>query len=49
MLSMHDESFYAERALRAGANGYIMKQEASDRVPIAIRQILAGQVYAMGS
>jgi len=45
MLSMHDESLYAERALRAGANGYIMKQEATDRVLIAIRQILAGEVY----
>jgi DNA-binding NarL/FixJ family response regulator len=42
---MHDESLYAERALRAGANGYIMKQEATDRVLIAIRQILAGEVY----
>ena len=37
--------FYAERALRAGANGYIMKQEATDRVLIAIRQILGGEVY----
>jgi len=45
MLSMHDESLYAERALRAGANGYIMKQEATDRVLTAIRQILAGEVY----
>jgi DNA-binding NarL/FixJ family response regulator len=45
MLSMHDESLYAERALRAGANGYIMKQEATDRVLIAIRQILGGEVY----
>jgi DNA-binding NarL/FixJ family response regulator len=45
MLSMHDESLYAERALRAGANGYIMKQEATERVLIAIRQILAGEVY----
>jgi DNA-binding NarL/FixJ family response regulator len=45
MLSMHDESLYAERALRAGANGYIMKQEATDRVLIAIRQILSGEVY----
>ena len=45
ILSMHDESLYAERALRAGANGYIMKQEATDRVLIAIRQILAGEVY----
>ena len=45
MLSMHDESLYAERALRAGANGYIMKQEATERVLVAIRQILAGEVY----
>ena len=45
MLSMHDESLYAERALRAGANGYIMKQEATDKVLVAIRQILNGEVY----
>lgn len=45
VLSMHDESLYAERALRAGANGYIMKQEATDRVLTAIRQILGGDVY----
>ena len=45
MLSMHDESLYAERALRAGANGYIMKQEATDRVLTAVRQILNGEVY----
>jgi len=45
ILSMHDESLYAERALRAGANGYIMKQEATDRVLIAIRQILGGEMY----
>ncbi len=45
MLSMHDESLYAERALRAGANGYIMKQEATERVLVAIRQILSGEVY----
>lgn len=45
VLSMHDESAYAERALRAGANGYIMKQEATDRVLTAIRQILSGEVY----
>jgi len=45
ILSMHDESLYAERALRAGANGYIMKQEATERVLIAIRQILGGEVY----
>ena len=45
VLSMHDESTYAERALRAGANGYIMKQEATERVLTAIRQILRGDVY----
>jgi DNA-binding NarL/FixJ family response regulator len=45
ILSMHDESLYAERALRAGANGYIMKQEATGRVLTAIRQILRGDVY----
>jgi DNA-binding NarL/FixJ family response regulator len=45
VLSMHDESIYAERALRAGANGYIMKREATERVLVAIRQILRGDVY----
>jgi len=45
MLSMLDESLYAERALRAGANGYIMKQEATERVLVAIRHILGGEIY----
>jgi DNA-binding NarL/FixJ family response regulator len=45
ILSMHDESIYAERALRAGANGYIMKQEATDRVLIALRRILNREIY----
>jgi DNA-binding NarL/FixJ family response regulator len=45
VLSMHDESTYAERSLRAGANGYIMKQEATERVLVAIRRILEGKVY----
>jgi DNA-binding NarL/FixJ family response regulator len=45
VLSMHDESVYAERALRAGANGYIMKQEATEKVLVALRRILAGEVY----
>ena len=40
VLSMHDESVYAERALRAGANGYIMKQEATENVLVALRRIL---------
>jgi DNA-binding NarL/FixJ family response regulator len=45
VLSMHDESLYAERALRAGANGYIMKQEATERVLVAIRRILRHELY----
>jgi DNA-binding NarL/FixJ family response regulator len=45
VLSMHDEMTYAERALRAGANGYIMKQEATTRVLTAVRRILSGDVY----
>ena len=45
ILSMHEESTYAERSLRAGANGYIMKQEATERVLVAIRRILDGKVY----
>ena len=45
MLSMLDETLYAERALRAGANGYIMKQEATEKVLIAIRRILGGEIY----
>ena len=42
---MHAESLYAERALRAGANGYITKEEASAKVMTAIRQVLAGEIY----
>lgn len=45
VMSMHDESLYAERALHAGAKGYVMKQEASDNVLAAIRCILAGDLY----
>ena len=45
VLSMHDESIYAERAIRAGTNGYIMKQEATDRMLIALRRILDGDIY----
>ncbi len=45
ILSMHDESIYAERALRAGANGYIMKQEATEKVLVALRRILCGEIY----
>jgi DNA-binding NarL/FixJ family response regulator len=45
VLSMHDESIYAERALRAGAQGYIMKQEATDKVLVALRRILCREIY----
>jgi len=45
ILSMHDESIYAERALRAGAQGYIMKQEASEKVLVALRRILNNEIY----
>jgi DNA-binding NarL/FixJ family response regulator len=45
VLSMHDESLYAERALRAGAMGYIMKQVATESLLAAIRKILGGGVY----
>ena len=44
-LSMHDEFLYAERCLRAGARGYIMKQQATEKVVTAIRKVLNGQVY----
>jgi DNA-binding NarL/FixJ family response regulator len=45
VLSVYDESMYAERALRAGAKGYMMKEEAAEKVVTAIRRILAGQIY----
>lgn len=45
VLSMHDESIYAERALRASARGYIMKQEGTEKLIQAIRKILAGGIY----
>lgn len=45
VLSMHDEAFYAERALRAGALGYVMKRETSGKVIAALRQVLKGEVY----
>jgi DNA-binding NarL/FixJ family response regulator len=46
VLSMHDEDLYAERALRAGAMGYITKNEASTEVVEAIRCVMGGEVYA---
>ena len=45
VLSMHDEALYAERALRAGARGYIMKREAAKKIIEGIRSVLAGQIY----
>jgi DNA-binding NarL/FixJ family response regulator len=45
VLSMHEESLYAERTLRAGATGYITKHQAADEVLSAIRRVLAGEVY----
>src|SRR5471032_922741 len=45
VLSMHDESLYAERALRAGARGYIMKREATKKILQAIRAVLGGKLY----
>src|SRR4030088_2861343 len=45
VLSMHDESLYAERALRAGAMGYITKNEEAAQVLLAVRRVLAGEVY----
>lgn len=45
VLSMHDESFYAERCLRAGARGYIMKKEAIEAVEHAVRQVLDGKIF----
>ena len=49
VLSMHDESLYAERALRAGAKGYIMKRETTRKVIEGIRQILDGKVFVSDS
>ena len=45
VISMHDESLYAERVLRAGARGYIMKQESGPTMMQAIRQVLAKRIY----
>ncbi|MHC4622441.1 MAG: response regulator [Planctomycetota bacterium] len=45
ILSIHDESVYAERALRAGAQAYLMKEVASENVVAAIRTVLRGEIY----
>jgi DNA-binding NarL/FixJ family response regulator len=49
VISMHDERIYAERVLRAGGRGYIMKSEGGEKVLEAIRQVLKGQVYVSKS
>jgi DNA-binding NarL/FixJ family response regulator len=43
--SMHDEMIYAERALAAGARGYLMKQETGEKVRVAVWQVLSGEIY----
>lgn len=45
VVSMHDEALYAERALRAGARGYVMKREALDSILQAVRSVIAGEIY----
>jgi DNA-binding NarL/FixJ family response regulator len=45
VVSMHDEGLYAERALRAGAMGYVMKQEAGEKVAVAIQHLLRGEIF----
>jgi DNA-binding NarL/FixJ family response regulator len=45
VISMHDETLYAERVLRAGGRGYIMKQEGGKKLMQAIRQVLDGKIY----
>jgi len=49
VVSMHDEVVYAERCLRAGARGYIMKESGSENLLVAIRRVLAGQTYVSPS
>lgn len=49
VLSMHDEALYAERALRAGARGYVMKQEAPDMILTAIRRVVKGDIWVSGA
>lgn len=45
VLSMHDEQYYAERTMRAGARGYVMKGEMTSDIVAAIREVMAGKVY----
>jgi DNA-binding NarL/FixJ family response regulator len=48
VLSMHDESLYAERAMRAGARGYLMKKETTRKILLVIREVLDGRLYVSG-
>jgi DNA-binding NarL/FixJ family response regulator len=48
VVSMHEESLYAERVMRAGARGYITKQEATRNILVAIRRVLSGEIYLSG-
>jgi DNA-binding NarL/FixJ family response regulator len=45
VISLHEESLFAERALKAGANGYIMKRELTDQIMFALRKVLKGEMY----
>jgi DNA-binding NarL/FixJ family response regulator len=49
VMSMYEESLYAERALRAGAKGYIMKHEPADQVLAALRRVVSGKIYLSGA
>jgi DNA-binding NarL/FixJ family response regulator len=49
VVSMHDENVYAERALRAGARGYVMKQEAPQKIIEALHKIVGGEIYLSAS
>jgi len=48
VISMHDETLYAERVLRAGGRGYVMKQEGPEKILQAIRRVLEGQIFVSG-
>src|SRR5262245_24314548 len=45
IISMHDEFLYAQRALHAGARGYVMKAEAPEKLLMAVRRVLSGEIY----
>ena len=49
VLSMHDESLYAERAMRAGAKGYLAKKETTKKILLVIREVLDGRLYVSGA